>query len=95
MALSSPNLPRGIFPVSTIHLAIVAHSRDNQREQWVRTAEHHQSEAINLFTSLMMKDTQCQQTESFALSSLLIGFAFAFPLAVVGPTDDVSESLGK
>lgn len=50
----------------------------------LETAEHHQSEAIKMFTA-KIGDQPMEPPErnaSFALSCILIGFAFGFPLAV-------------
>lgn len=94
-ALSNPSLLHGILAVSAIHLALVACKQGHEREQWITTAEYHQSAAINLFTCLIEENTQLQHIGSFALSSLLIGFAFAFPLAASGPDHGPSDPLGE
>ncbi|KAL3482585.1 hypothetical protein BJX62DRAFT_112375 [Aspergillus germanicus] len=94
-AVSNPCLLHGIFAVSALHLALVAHTQDHERKQWISTAEYHQSAAISLFTHRIEKTYQVQHIGSFAISSLLIGWAFAFPLAVSGPDDGPSDPLGE
>lgn len=92
-ALNTPYLLHGVFSVSAIHLALDVHTQNDEREELVRTAEHHQSEAIHLFTRHFEEKPQSQQMENFVLSSLLIGFAFAFPLAFSARAQELSDPL--
>lgn len=79
--MTNPYLLHGVSAVSAIHLALDIHTRHDEREELVRTAEYHQSEAIHLFTRHIEETSHSESIETFILSSLLIGFAFAFPLA--------------
>ncbi|KAE8371900.1 hypothetical protein BDV26DRAFT_275237 [Aspergillus bertholletiae] len=81
-ALSCPYLMHGIFAVSALHLALSGDFHGNERHALIETAELHQSEAIKMFTKQVDQMAPLEYNASFALSSLLIGFAFAFPLSV-------------
>jgi hypothetical protein len=81
-ALSCPYLLHGIFAVSALHLALSSDCPEKEQQVLIEDAEHHQSEAIRMFTEIGDQLGPSENVESFALSSLLIGSAFAFPLAV-------------
>lgn len=89
----NPHLLHGVFAVSAIHLALDVHTHNDEREELVRTAEYHQSEAMRLFTRHIGERPQFQPMENFILSSLLIGFAFAFPLAFSARAQAISDPL--
>ena len=73
----------GIFAISALHLVLSNGCHKTERHGLLETAESHQSEAIKMFTKPAEDQIEpSQHTASFALSSLLIGFAFAFPLSV-------------
>ncbi|KAK9854904.1 NADH-ubiquinone oxidoreductase subunit B [Penicillium brevicompactum] len=93
-ATSNPCLSHGISAVSAIHIAL-ANPQGSDLKQWIQVAEDHQSKAINLFMHLMQDKKQPPQLEDFLLSSLLIPFAFAFPLAASGPTHNISDPIGE
>lgn len=93
-ATSNPCLSHGISAVSAIHIAL-ANPQGSDLKQWIQVAEDHQSKAINLFMHLMQDKKQPPQLGDFLLSSLLIGFAFAFPLAASGPTHNISDPIGE
>jgi hypothetical protein len=80
--LSCPYLLHGIFAVSALHLALSSDCPEKEQQVLIEDAEHHQSEAIRMFTEIGDQLGPSENVESFALSSLLIGSAFAFPLAV-------------
>ncbi|RAH73935.1 Zn(II)2Cys6 transcription factor domain-containing protein [Aspergillus aculeatinus CBS 121060] len=85
-ALRCPQLFHGLLAVSSLHLALqqstLAPSQDHQKSSLITAAEHHQSAAITLLTQALPISTDTDKTTTFALSCLLVGFAFAFPLAV-------------
>ncbi|CAG8295046.1 unnamed protein product [Penicillium salamii] len=93
-AKSNRCLLHGIFAVSAIHLALI-NPQDTDRAKWIKVAEEHQSTAIGLFTSTMEDRDKSSDVSNFLLSSLLIGFAFAFPVAVSGPSQEISDPLGE
>ena len=92
-ALSNPCLMHGIYAVSAIHMALI--HPGSERGRWIRTAEYHQSESIKLFTSLLEDEHKRHHIGSFFVSSLLIGCAFAFPLAISKPTHEISDPLNE
>ncbi|KAJ5082368.1 NADH-ubiquinone oxidoreductase subunit B [Penicillium argentinense] len=63
--------------------------------KYIKAAEYHQSKAINSFTCTSELKAQEQVIGSFAFSSLLISFAFAFPLAVPASTPKSSDPLDE
>lgn len=79
-ALRNPYLLHGVLAISALHLAFDDNTKEHERGELIKTAESHQSEAIRFFTREFGKEPQ-NNLENFVLSSLLIGFAFAFPLA--------------
>ncbi|CAG8257864.1 unnamed protein product [Penicillium salamii] len=93
-AKSNLCLQHGIFAVSAIHLALI-NPQDTGRVKWIKVAEQHQSTAISLFTHTMEDRNNSPDLSNFLLSSLLVGFAFAFPLAVSGPSQEISDPLGE
>ncbi|PWY70775.1 hypothetical protein BO83DRAFT_379504 [Aspergillus eucalypticola CBS 122712] len=81
-ALSCPSLLHDIFAVSALHLALSSDCERAEKQALIEDAEAHQSEAIKM---IMEFDNQLESSklfESFVLSSLLVGSAFSFPLAV-------------
>ncbi|KAE8358725.1 hypothetical protein BDV27DRAFT_169218 [Aspergillus caelatus] len=94
-ALSCPHLMHGIFAVSALHLAITSECHDNERQILVEAAEQHQSEAIKMFTKIGVYVEPPDPNVSFALSSLLIGFAFGFPLAMTSQHQTKANSLDE
>ncbi|PYI01445.1 hypothetical protein BO78DRAFT_267512, partial [Aspergillus sclerotiicarbonarius CBS 121057] len=97
-ALSCPLLLHGLFAVSALHLALSSHCHGNEQQALVEDAQCHQSEAIKMFTEITDSWGPSEHRASFALSSLLIGSAFAFPLAVArqpqtkaSPLDELIE----
>ncbi|KAL4791070.1 hypothetical protein BDV19DRAFT_401564, partial [Aspergillus venezuelensis] len=95
-ALSSPSLLHGIFAVSVLHLALSSDVKGTKKQTLTEDAEAHQSEVIKMIIKF---DDQLQSSkpfESSALSCLLIGFAFAFPLVVAthcGAQDNALDEL--
>ncbi|KAL2839188.1 hypothetical protein BJY01DRAFT_250606 [Aspergillus pseudoustus] len=95
-ALSCPYLLHGIFAVSALHLALSTNCQGADKQSLIEAASHHQSCAIAMFTTADATPTAAAaaaaateggldpstRLESFALSALLIGAAFAFPLTV-------------
>lgn len=94
-ALSCPHLMHGIFAVSALHLAITSECHDNERQTLVEAAEQHQSEAIKMFTNIGAYEEPPDNNVSFALSSLLIVFAFGFPLAMAPQHQTKANSLDE
>ncbi|KAL3446098.1 hypothetical protein BJX65DRAFT_309337 [Aspergillus insuetus] len=84
-ALSCPYLLHGIFTVSALHLALSTNCQGSEKRTLIEAASHHQSAAIAMFTR-EDADLAALRLEGFALSALLIGAAFAFPLAVAAPS---------
>ncbi|OGM47156.1 NADH-ubiquinone oxidoreductase subunit B [Aspergillus bombycis] len=94
-ALSCCHLMHGIFAVSALHLAITSECHGSERQTLVEAAEQHQSEAIKMFTKIGDDVEPPSHNVSFALSSLLIGFAFGFPLAVGSQHPTKANSLDE
>ena len=92
-ALTNPYLLHGVYAISAIHLAFDAQTQNDEREGLIKTAEHHQSGAIQLFTRHTEEQHQFPHMENFVLSSLLIGFAFAFPLSIPASARESPEPL--
>lgn len=92
-ASSSQPLLHGVLAVTAIHIALTGSPQHDQREKLIGIAEYHQSEAIDLFTSVFEETSQPKHIRGFLLSSLLIGFAFAFPLAVAGSASKLLDPL--
>lgn len=71
-------LMRGILAVASLHLSYL---RPEKEEDYRRMAVQHQDVAIGSFRSIMPKITQSNCHAFFALSSLIVIFAFAAPRA--------------
>ena len=69
---------RGILAVAALHLACL---RPEQQEQYRRIAVQHQDLALGRFRSIMTEIDQSSCHAFFALSSLIVVFAFASPRA--------------
>ncbi|KAE8147987.1 hypothetical protein BDV25DRAFT_159198 [Aspergillus avenaceus] len=81
-ALSCPYILHGIFTVSALHLALSDECDGIEQQALIEDAGHHQSGAIKMFTNPSDVAGPSEHLESFALSSLLIISAFAFPLVI-------------
>ncbi|KAF9884995.1 hypothetical protein FE257_000818 [Aspergillus nanangensis] len=92
-ALSHPYLFHGIFAISALHLAVSEKQDNDGRKKLITVAEYHQSKAITSLTRIIGNMQLSQLNASFALSTLLVGFAFAFPLAVTQHAKDASNPL--
>ncbi|PYH78803.1 hypothetical protein BO82DRAFT_341731 [Aspergillus uvarum CBS 121591] len=87
-ALRCPYLLHGLLAISSLHLALqqpISPTQHHHTSSLITAAEHHQSAAITLLMQALPSTTN-RKTTTFALSCLLIGFAFAFPLATAKPT---------
>ncbi|KAI9043302.1 uncharacterized protein KD926_003832 [Aspergillus affinis] len=96
MALSHPYLLHGLFAVSALHLSLPMTSQDPDREELIKAAEYHQSEAIRIFTPIVGNLTPSQYDATFTLSNLLATIALTFPLvhnSVAGRIPDVLNEL--
>lgn len=71
-------LMRGILAVAALHLA---HLRPERQDEYRQVAIQHQHLALNSFRLIMSKMTQSNCHAFFALSSLIVVFAFASPRA--------------
>ncbi|KAB8224382.1 hypothetical protein BDV33DRAFT_227234 [Aspergillus novoparasiticus] len=85
-AVSCPRLLHGIFAVSALHPAMTRESKPQ-----INTS----SEAIKMFTKVGVNIEPPEQNASFALSSLLIVFAFGFPLATASQHQTKANSLNE
>lgn len=96
IALCHSFLLHGIFAVSALHLALPMSRQDSDREELIKAAEYHQSEAIKIFTPTIGNLTPSQYDAAFLLSNVLVIIALAFPLvhnSVVGRIPDVLDDL--
>ncbi|KAK1149353.1 hypothetical protein N8T08_006576 [Aspergillus melleus] len=96
MALSHPYLLHGLFAVSALHLSLPMTSQNPDREELIKAAEYHQSEAIRIFTPIIGNLTPSQYEATFTLSNLLVTLALTFPLvhnSVAGRIPDVLDEL--
>ncbi|RAH76741.1 hypothetical protein BO86DRAFT_324872 [Aspergillus japonicus CBS 114.51] len=94
-ALGCPYLLHGLLAISSLHLALqqpISPTQRHRKSSLITAAEHHQSAAITLLTQALPSTTN-NKTTTFALSCLLIGFAFAFPLATAEPTSPGHPSI--
>lgn len=71
-------LMRGILAVAALHLAYL---RPDEQEQFRQLAIQHQHLALSSFRSIMSKMDESNCHAFFALSSLIVVFAFASPRA--------------
>ncbi|GAD98416.1 C6 zinc finger domain protein [Paecilomyces variotii No. 5] len=85
-ALSHPFLMRGILAMSALHLA--ASTSGPQKAAYIRTAVAHQDQALALFREMLGDINLSNGKAMFAFSSLVVGFAFAFPI-----TPDILQPL--
>lgn len=86
-------LMHGILAVAALHLCYL---KPEKQEGYRRTAAQHQDLALSLFQSVMPIITECNCHAIFALSSLIVVFAFAAPRAQnsLAFTDDSEEPTG-
>lgn len=75
-ALRHDFLMRGILAVAALHLA---HLRPDKQQEYVKVAVQHQHLALSGFRLNMSKTNQSNCHAFFALSSLIVVFAFASP----------------
>lgn len=80
----------GILAVAALHLSCL---KPEQQKAYRRTAAQHQDLALSLFRSVMPTITESNCHAIFALSSLIVVFAFAAPRArnSLAFTDDSEE----
>jgi hypothetical protein len=83
-------LMRGILAVAALHLSFLTREKQDAYRQ---TAVRHQDIALSLFRSLMPNISESNCHAFFALSSLIVVFAFAAPRAPhsLAFTDDSEE----
>ncbi|KAL1848754.1 hypothetical protein Plec18170_007765 [Paecilomyces lecythidis] len=77
-ALSHSFLMRGILAMSALHLAVS--SSGPQKAAYIRTAVAQQDQALALFREMLGDINPSNCKAMFAFSSLVVGFAFAFPI---------------
>ncbi|KAJ9194398.1 transcriptional regulator family: Fungal Specific TF [Paecilomyces variotii] len=85
-ALSHPFLMRGILAMSALHLAMS--SSGPQKAAYISTAVAQQDQGLALFREMLGDINPSNGKAMFAFSSLVVGFAFAFPI-----TPDSSDPL--
>ena len=86
-------LMHGILAVAALHLSCL---KPEKQETYRRTAAQHQDLALSLFRSVMPIITESNCHAIFALSSLIVVFAFAAPRGrnSIAFTDDSEEPTG-
>lgn len=86
-------LMHGILAVAALHLSCL---KPEQQEAYRRTAAQHQDLALSRFRSVVPTITESNCHAIFALSSLIVVFAFAAPRArnSLAFTDDSEEPTG-
>lgn len=95
MALSHPFLLHGIFAVSALHLSLPMARQNPDRDELIKAAEYHQSEAIKIFTPTIGNLTPSQYDATFALSNLLVSIALTFPLVHSSVTGGIPHVLDE
>ncbi|KAI9931090.1 hypothetical protein MW887_010747 [Aspergillus wentii] len=73
-------LNHGILSLSALHLAITSHK--DQRERYLKAAQHHHTHAVPGLLHAVGELHQNNSNAIYAASNVMIIFAFAFPLIV-------------
>jgi hypothetical protein len=81
ISLSHPFLLHGVLGLAALHLTLTS-TEKTERDNLIRAAEYHQSEAIKLFTPALTNMASPKCDAAFSLSLILVMFSFGFPLAV-------------
>lgn len=86
-----------MLALAALHLTLTS-AEKTEREDLIRAAEYHQSEAITFLTPALTNTASSTCDAAFSVSLILAIFSFGFPLAV-GPTygsdslDDIHQVL--
>jgi hypothetical protein len=76
-ALSHPFLMHGILALSAVHIARTRD--DHRRPTYLNTAVAHQNQALTSFRGLLNDINDSNTKAMFALSSVVVVYAFGFP----------------
>ncbi|OGM43246.1 hypothetical protein ABOM_008138 [Aspergillus bombycis] len=76
-ALSHPFLMHGILALSALHIARTRD--DHRRPEYISTAVSHQNQALKSFRKLLDDINDSNAKAMFALSSVIVVYAFGFP----------------